>query len=119
MYKKCWGCNQYNIFIFRWLAGNNICAKCEKSAPNYKTFEENYNKNSSEYWNKLDKKNQKIDNFLKTKTPIIKDSVKFIFGAIGLLYFVLMLVAQPDFEGIVVGWAIIGGIYLIFRIFYR
>jgi len=40
---------------------------------------------------------------------------KIVFGTIGLLYFIVMLSAQSDFNDIIIGWAIIGGIYLIFR----
>jgi hypothetical protein len=46
-----------------------------------------------------------------------KESISVIFGILAILWFVVMLPAQPDFEGIVIGWVIIGGIYLVFRSF--
>jgi len=49
----------------------------------------------------------------------VKSSILMLIGGVGLLWFVVMLIAQPDFEGIIAGWAIIGGVYLIFKIFYK
>ncbi len=44
-----------------------------------------------------------------------KPIAAWFFGGIALLYFVVMLYAQPDFGAIVIGWLVIGLIYLLFR----
>lgn len=65
--------------------------------------------------NMVEKEQQKAEKFLGHS----KDIVSIIFGVIALVWFIIMLPAQADFQGIVVGWVIIGAIYLIFKIFYK
>jgi hypothetical protein len=48
-----------------------------------------------------------------------KNFLGFIFGGVALLWFIVALPSQSDFAGIVVGWAIIGAVYLAFKIFSR
>lgn len=115
MYKQCWGCNEINVPIFAWLAGDNVCGLCKKNLLDPKVGE-NWKINSK----KSQIKAQEIQVESKQKAEKIvrhgKDVLSIIFGAIALLWFVVMLPAQQDFAGIVVGWAIIGVIYLVFRL---
>ena len=43
--------------------------------------------------------------------------VSVIFGVLALLWLVVMLPAQSDFLEIIIGWVVIGVIYLIIRIY--
>jgi len=62
----------------------------------------------------------------KTKNEISKDKAEKIlkngkevmsrvFGIIAFIWFIVMLPSQSDFESIVIGWVVIGVIYLIFK----
>ena len=117
MYKKCWGCNKYKINILAWLANGDVCNECKRNlldpvvAANYKANSKESQKISQRREKKQSEQNQKIDKVFTTG----KGVVFVVFGTIALLLFVIMLVSQSDFKEIVIGWAIIGGIYLFFR----
>lgn len=49
----------------------------------------------------------------------IKGGTKIIFIAIGLLYFIVAMMSQPDFQEIIIGWFVIGIIYLIISVVYK
>jgi len=48
-----------------------------------------------------------------------KSIIIYVFGGAALLWFIVMLPAQWDFQGIVLGWAVIGGVYVLFKLFRR
>ena len=115
MYKQCWGCNKVNVSIFAWIAGDNVCSLCKKNLSDPKV-NENYKINSEKSRMKV----QEIDVGSKQKVEKIvkhgKDILRIIFGSVALLWFVVMLSSQQDFTGIVIGWVVIGVIYLVFRL---
>ena len=144
MYFKCQQCNKNSISFFQWLVGQDVCNDCKKQFSDRKkeklcvecgTSRHVFFGGRCEKCNKLWQKEElgwqknlvakkqkreltekesyrKTDRILKHS----KEVVSIFFGIIALLWLVVMLPAQADFQGIVVGWAIIGGIYLIFRI---
>ena len=121
MYKKCWGCNEYKVSLFAWLAGDDMCDRCRNNITD-PIIAENWKVNSRESQRKIQERetrqldqNQKIGKVFSLSKTIVST----IFGVIALLWLVIMLPAQPDFGAIVIGWVIIGGMYLLFKVFAR
>ncbi|TSD06299.1 MAG: hypothetical protein Greene07147_158 [Parcubacteria group bacterium Greene0714_7] len=115
---KCWGCNENKIPFFTWLAGDNLCRGCTQNITSPEV-NKNYAENVALIHKKNVAQNEKVAKQAETIKEHGKNILSLIFGGIALLWFVVMLPAQLDFAGIVVGWVIIGVIYLAFKRFSR
>lgn len=113
---KCWGCNSDKIPLFTWLAGDDLCRECKNKITSPEVTA-NYKQNILLAAEKRTVQNKKTTERGEKITRHGKNILSFIFGGIALLWFIIMLPAQPDFFGIVVGWIIIGFIYSVFKMF--
>lgn|GEM_PF-5586997 len=112
---KCWGCNEDKVSIFSSLAGSNLCKDCKQNI-----FSPEVTKNSIQNAAVMAEKriahDEKATKQAKKIVEHGKNFLNIVFGVIALLWFIVMLPAQPDFAAIVIGWLIIGVIYLGFKI---
>jgi hypothetical protein len=144
MYLNCKQCNDRKIIFLKWLGGQDICNECKASfelrrkkgwcigcGNSEKVFFSGRCEKCHDLFN-----NEKLVWQEKYKLEVEKDEVTYIasikkskkvikilreifvivFGLFGLYLFVVMLIAQPDFKGIILGWVIIGLIYGILKI---
>lgn len=110
----CPKCHKYTKIFFDQTPSEVKCRYCYPES--YKTRESEF------FFNTLGqriineevvKEERRID--IETK---IKELPGLVFGAISILYLVIMLPAQSDFRGIIIGWLIIVGTYLLMKFFY-
>ena len=47
----------------------------------------------------------------------MKNTALFIAGVVGFLWLIAAMSIGSNFEELVIGWAVIGGIYLLFKMF--
>lgn len=91
MFKKCWGCNEYKINIFSWLAGSNLCDKC-KSNIYSKSVNDNYKINMSESEKgNTNKTQENIDTTNVDKSKKIKDA-KDTFSPVFFLLIIIFII---------------------------
>lgn len=114
---KCWGCNEDKISVFsNILAVNDLCSDCKKR-PASPEVSKNYIENiNAAKEGKLVRNEKEAEQVKKIIEPA-KNVFGFVAGGAALLWFIVMLPLQPDFNAFIVGWAVIGFIYLFFKIF--
>jgi hypothetical protein len=145
MYFECSQCGEKKVFFFSWLSGEEICKQCQGQFIERRekglcrecgTSEDVFFLGLCASCNKLSLKgelefqkkarmnaekkalaNEKSQERASKAAHYGKDVVSITFGVIALLWFLVMLPAQADFYGIVIGWAIIGLIYLVVKMF--
>ena len=112
---NCWGCNKDKISLFTWLAGHNLCKDCIQK-PTSAEVTKNYIQNSKLVYDKQELHKEKALEQSEKVTKYGKNILDFVLGGAAFLWLIIMLPTQPDFIAILIGWAIIAGVYFVFRI---